>query len=286
MSFKQILRNFFLYFIPDKIYLKYHFYQSQGYKLNLNKPQTYNEKLQWIKLHDRNPIYTQMVDKYRVRKIIEEKIGNQYLIPLLGKWKKFSEINFDLLPQKSVLKTNHDSGGVWIIDKNQIDKKQLEKEINRHLKTNFYHTFREWPYKNVKPLIIAEKFIVDETAQDLKDYKFYCFNGKVKLLMRVSNRNIQAKETNMDYYDENMNNVKICWGKPYNEKPLPLPENINEMKALAETLSENIPAVRVDLYTDNTRIYFGEYTFFDGSGFEKIEPIEWDYKLGSYITIV
>ena len=287
-------KDFLSYFIPDKIIIKHKFYKRFGYKLNLKNPCTYNEKAQWQKLYDRNPLYTNMVDKYKARFIVEQKIGNNYLIPLLGHWNTFDEIDFDSLPQKFVLKTTHDSGGVWIIEKNNVDLNQIKKEVVKHLKKNFFWASREWPYKNVKPSIIAEKFMVDESGVDFKDYKFYCFNGKVKLLMIASDINTTEHVNNhksheytlMDYYDENLDNVKINWGFNFSENPGPLPSNINELKQIAEKLSEGINSVRVDLYTDLNNIYFGEFTFYDGAGFDKIEPIEWDYKLGSYITIV
>lgn len=285
-QFKSIIKDFIYRCIPDKFYLMNKFYKTFGYKINLKKPQTYNEKLQWIKLYDRNPIYTKMVDKYKVRKIVEERIGQEYLIPLLGVWEKFDNINFDLLPEKFVLKTNHDSGGVWIIEKNKMDYNLLRNEVNKHLKTNFYWKFREWPYKRVKPLVIAEKYITDETGKQLKDYKFYCFNGQVKLIMRASNRQSIDTPTQMDYFNENLETVKMTWGYPANDNPAPLPKNINELKTLASKLAEGINEVRVDLYTDTEKIYFGELTFFDGAGFDKIEPQEWDFKLGSYITII
>ncbi len=294
MSLLRKTKDFIKHFIPDKMFIKHKFYKRFGYKLDLKNPRTYNEKSQWQKLYDRNPVYSDMVDKYKARNIVEQKIGNNYLIPLLGHWNNFEEIDFDSLPQKFVLKTTHDSGGVWIIEKNNVDLTQIKKEVNKHLKENFFWASREWPYKNVKPSIIAEKFMVDETRVDFKDYKFYCFNGNVKLLMIASdihssehiNNHKSHDYTLMDYYDENLNNVKINWGFNYSENPGPLPSNINELKQIAEKLSEGINSVRVDLYTDLKNIYFGEFTFYDGAGFDKIEPQEWDYKLGSYITII
>jgi hypothetical protein len=281
--------------VPDSLYLKYKFKKELGYKLDLKHPVSYNEKCQWLKLHNRKKIYSDMVDKYKAKFYVEEKIGSQYVIPLLGHWEKFSDIDFNKLPEKFVLKTNHDSGGVWIINKNSANYEQIKKEAEEHLKHNFFWASREWPYKKVQPCLFAEKFMTDESGSDLKDYKFYCFDGKVKLLLRASdidngkehvNNHKSHDNTVYDFYDENYNSVKINWGFNNSEKPLPLPENISELKAIAEKLSQGIPSVRVDLFTNGNNIYFGEFTFFDGAGFDKIEPVEWDYKLGSYITIV
>ena len=175
--------------LSDKKFIEYRFLSEMGYKLNLKSPQTFNEKLQWLKLYDRNPEYTKMVDKYEVREYIKEKIGEEYLIPLIGVYDKFDDIDFDKLSNQFVIKCNHDSGGLIICkDKNRLDIETARKKINRSLKTNYYYSGREWPYKNVKPKILIEKYMEDSNKSDLIDYKLFCFNGIPKIVLVCSER--------------------------------------------------------------------------------------------------
>ena len=271
--------------MPDKEYLEKKFYVTMGYPLDLNNPQTFNEKLQWLKLYDRKPEYTMMVDKYKVREYIKEKLGEEYLIPLLGVWDKAEDIDFDKLPNQFVLKCNHNSGlGMYICkDKSKLTQKEIKvirKNLTKGLQQDYYLTGREWPYKNVPRKIIAEKYMEDETGQ-LRDYKFYCFNGEPKIIMINSDREIG--KTKADYFDMDFNWLDLKWGYEHADvKPLK-PINFEKMKELAVVLSKNIPELRVDFYEVNNKIYFGELTFFDGSGFDKIEPKEWDKKIGNWI---
>lgn len=271
--------------MPDKEYLEKKFYVTMGYPLDLNNPQTFNEKLQWLKLYDRKPEYTMMVDKYKVREYIKEKLGEEYLIPLLGVWDKAEDIDFDKLPNQFVLKCNHNSGlGMYICkDKSKLTQKEIKvirKNLTKGLQQDYYLTGREWPYKNVPRKIIAEKYMEDETGQ-LRDYKFYCFNGEPKIIMINSDREIG--KTKADYFDMDFNWLDLKWGYEHADvKPLK-PTNFEKMKELAVVLSKNIPELRMDFYEVNNKIYFGELTFFDGSGFDKIEPKEWDKKIGDWI---
>ena len=273
--------------LSDREYLEKKFYAMLGYSLDLSNPQTFNEKLQWLKLYDRKPEYTMMVDKYRVREYIKEKLGEEYLIPLLGVWDKAEDINFDKLPNRFVLKCNHNSGlGMYICkDKNKLTENQIKiirKNLAKGLQQDYYLTGREWPYKDVPRKIIAEKYMEDETGQ-LRDYKFYCFNGEPKIIMINSDREIG--KTKADYFDMDFNWLDLKWGYEHAlVKPLK-PINFEKMKELAVVLSKNIPELRVDFYEVNNKIYFGELTFFDGSGFDKIEPKEWDKKLGDWIKL-
>ena len=270
----------------DERYLKHLFKVRMGKKLDLKNPQTYNEKLQWLKLYDRKPEYTTMVDKYEVKKYVADKIGDEYIIPTLGVWDNFDDIDFEKLPNQFVLKCTHDSGGLVICkDKSKLDINAAKNKINKSLKQNYYYSGREWPYKNVKPRIIAEKYMVDEETNDLRDYKFFCFDGKAKMMYMASNRFNNDKETTMDYFDEDFNWLDINWGTKKSDIKPSKPNNFEEMISIAERLSKDIPEVRIDLYYCNKQIYFGEITFFDGSGFNTIKPIEWDYKLGSYIKL-
>lgn len=271
--------------MPDKEYLEKKFYVTMGYPLDLNNPQTFNEKLQWLKLYDRKPEYTMMVDKYKVREYIKEKLGEEYLIPLLGVWDKAEDIDFDKLPNQFVLKCNHNSGlGMYICkDKSKLTQKEIKvirKNLTKGLQQDYYLTGREWPYKNVSRKIIAEKYMEDETGQ-LRDYKFYCFNGEPKIIMINSDREIG--KTKADYFDMHFNWIDLKWGYEHALVKPSKPINFKKMKELAVVLSKNIPELRVDFYEVNNKIYFGELTFFDGSGFDKIEPKEWDKKIGDWI---
>lgn len=272
--------------MDDKKFIEKMFKATMDYPLNLENPKSFNEKLQWLKLYDRNPLYTKLVDKYKVREYISEKIGEDYLIPLLGVWDDPEEIDFDSLPNKFVLKCNHNSGlGMCICtDKSKIDIKKVKNELKSGLAQNYYLNGREWPYKNVSRKIICEKYMTDETGKNLRDYKFYCFDGKPKIVGIYQDRN-SDKETTGDFFDMNFEWVNLRFGMPNALNKPQKPQKFQEMIKIAEILSEGMPEVRVDLYISNNKIYFGELTFFDGGGFDKIEPLEWDYKLGSWIKL-
>lgn len=275
-----------LNWLPDKVFLDAAFRARFGRKLDLKNPKAFNEKLQWMKLYNRNPVYTMMVDKYLVRNYVREIIGEEYLIPLLGAWDDPDKIDFDKLPMQFVLKCNHNSGlGMCICkDKNKLDIAKVKNDLRKGLKQDYYLTGREWPYKNVPRKIIAEKYMVDESGYELKDYKYYCFDGKVRIVMINSDR-MSSLETKANYFDENYQPLDFVWGYENAKIPPAKPEKFEEMKSLAEKLSEGIPHVRIDFYQTPQGIFFGEMTFFDGSGFDAIEPIEWDYKIGSWINL-
>ena len=272
--------------INDEEYLKKIFKANMGYSLNLEDPKTFNEKLQWLKLYNRRPEYTMMVDKYKVREYISEKIGEEYLIPLIGLWDDPDDIDFDTLPNQFVLKCNHNSGlGMYICeDKKNIDVQKVKKELRKGLKQDYYLLGREWPYKDVPRKVVAEKYMTDETGTNLRDYKFYCFDGNAKVVGIYQDRNTE-KETTGDFFDMDFNWLDFTFNMPNAKVKPSKPNHFEKMKEIAEILSKGIPHVRVDLYLSNDRIYFGELTFFDGSGFDKIEPFEWDLKLGSWINL-
>ena len=271
--------------IPDKIYLKIKFYKIFKRKLDLSNPKTFNEKLQWLKLYDRKDIYTTMVDKYEVKKYVASIIGEEYIIPTINVYNKFDDIDFSKLPNQFVIKCTHDSGGVVIVkDKSKLEISSAKEKINKSLRHNFYYDGREWPYKNVKPRIIVEKYMIDESGYELKDYKFFCFDGKVKLMFIATDRNANT-ETCFDFYDEKFHHLPFTNGHPNSKKSIKKPKNFDEMKKLAEILSKNIPQIRVDFYNINGKIYFGELTFYHWSGFMPFKPEEWDYKLGEMINI-
>ncbi len=273
--------------IPDKLYLQILFRADVGRKLNLDNPQTFNEKLQWLKLYDRKPIYTTMVDKYEAKKYVADIIGEEYIIPTLGVWEKFEDIDFDVLPNQFVLKCTHDSGGLVICrDKSKFDIEAARKKMNKSLKRNFYYSFREWPYKNIKPRIIAEKYMVDESGYDLKDYKFFCFNGVPKIMFIESERAKGREGHTVDFFTENFEHIDLTVdGYPNSKNIFSKPENFEQMKFFASVLSQNIAQLRVDFYNINNHIYFGELTFYHGSGMAHFEPLIWNKFLGDMITL-
>lgn len=272
--------------LPDMPYLKLVYRAEMQKKLNLNEPKTFNEKLQWLKLYDRNPIYTKYVDKYEVRSYIAETIGEEYLIPLIGEvYDNVDEIDWDMLPSAFVIKCTHGSStNIVCRDKSKLNINETKKRLREWLNKNWYSFGREWPYKNIKPRIICEKYMVDESGIELKDYKFFCFNGKVKFFKVDFNR---FSDHRANYYD--LNKKLLYFGEvkcpPDYQRKLELPSNIYDMVILAEQLSRGKPFLRVDFYNISGRIYFGEITFFPASGFGKLEPDEWDYKLGSWIEL-
>lgn len=268
--------------MSDEEYLKKKYEYSIGESLSLDNPQTFNEKLQWLKLYDRKEIYTSMVDKYEVKEYVANRIGEEYIVPTYGIWESFDEINFNELPESFVLKCTHDSGGLIICrEKNKLDVSAARKKIERCLKTNYFWLGREWPYKNVKPRILAEKYLGD-SVNPINDYKIYAFNGSAKFMMINQDRGIHTKA---DYYDRNFKELDFTWGYDHSVIRPQKPVNFELMFELADSLSNGLPEIRVDFYEIAGKVYFGELTFFDGSGFDPIIPKEWDVKLGEYIEI-
>lgn len=271
--------------IPDRIMLKYSYYKRFKKNLDLKNPKTFNEKLQWLKLYDRKDIYTTMVDKYEVKKYVADIIGEDYIIPTIGIYEKWEDIDFNKLPEQFVIKCTHDSGGLVIVkDKKQFDKKSAEEKIKKCLKNNFFYAGREWPYKNVKPRILIEEYLEDEVDKELRDYKFFCFNGIPQMLFIATNRQ-GNEETCFDFFDMDFNNLGIINGHPNASVSPHKPYNYEKMKELASMLSKDIPHVRVDFYEVNNRVLFGELTFYHWSGFVPFEPNEWDLKMGEMIDL-
>ncbi len=270
----------------DEFYLKMKWKMYMDYPLNLNNPQTFNEKLQWQKLYDRKPEYTKMVDKYEVKEYVASVIGDKHIIPTLGVYDSVEDIDFDTLPNQFVLKCTHDSGGIVICkDKTKLDKDAAKKKLERGLRMNFYYQNREWPYKDVKPRIIAEQYMVDESGYELKDYKWFCFNGEPKALFIATDRGDAKEETKFDFYDIDFNHLPFTNGHPNAIKTIEKPAGFDKMKELASKLSKGLMQVRIDFYDINGKVYFGEITFFHWSGMKPFVPREWDYKFGSYIKL-
>ncbi|HAE60998.1 MAG TPA: glycosyl transferase [Eubacteriaceae bacterium] len=275
-------RGFFKW-MNDEMYLKIAYWCKMDKRLDLKHPTTYNEKLQWLKLNDRKPKYTDFVDKYEVRSFVKDKIGGEYLIPLLGIWDNVNEIDFDKLPKQFVLKCTHDSGSLVICtDKDKLDFSKAKKKLLKSLKHNYYWGQREWIYKDIKPRIIAEQFMVDESKKELKDYKFFCFNGEVKAMFIATDRGV---DTRFDFFDLEFNHMPFMQHYPNANKQIKKPNGFEEMIGLAKVLSKDIPHVRVDFYDVNGKVYFGEMTFFHFSGWEKFEPENYDQIFGEWLKI-
>jgi len=272
--------------MSDEAFIKKSYEVQTGNKLDLEHPVTFNEKLQWLKLHDRKEIYHTMVDKYAARKYVADKIGDEYLIPLLGVWDSFDEIDFDALPDEFVLKPTHTSGDYFICtDKSKIDKAALRSEVSSWLKKDYYMSHREWVYKDVKPRLIAEKFMRDFSGDGLVDYKIFCFSGEPKLLYIFYGRGDESK-TGVSYYDMDFKLMPIertDFGLVKDE--VKTPENFGKMKELAETLSQGHSFLRVDLYNVDGKIYFSELTFYPTSGFSLFKTREMDKLIGDMLTL-
>ncbi|MBQ9071357.1 MAG: glycosyl transferase [Clostridia bacterium] len=271
--------------MDDEKYLKKMYKGIMGKKLDLENPKTFNEKLQWLKLHDRNPEYTKLVDKYAVREYIASTIGEEYLIPLLGVWDSADDIDFDALPNQFVLKCNHNSGlGMCICkDKSTLDIEKTRNELRKGLAQDYYLTNREWPYKNVKRKIIAEKYMVDESGVELKDYKIFCFNGHAEYVEVDFNRHIEHQ---LNPYDFDWNPLNFCDTSKNNYSAnITKPTKLKDMRIIAEKLSKAATFMRVDFYSINDDIYVGELTLFPGAGFIQFEPRSVDLKYGQLLDL-
>lgn len=283
----RILPDSVKHMLSDELYLKIEFPAHVGYRLNLENPKTYNEKLNWLKLYDRNNRYASMVDKVLAKEYVASIIGEEYIVPNLGIWDQFDDIDFNCLPNSFVLKTTHDSGGVVICrDKKTFDYKAAKDKITRYLKRDFFYICREWPYKDLKHRVLAEEYLENDCTtlrnMPLMDYKVYTFNGVAKLAMINTGRGV---DTRADYFDKEYNWLDFKWGYEHAENIPPKPTHYEEMFNLAEKLAEGTSELRVDFYESNGRVYFGEMTFFDGGGFDPIEPFDWDIKMGSWIVL-
>ena len=288
MTFKRIVvgivKRLFIW-LPDRLYLQLIYLLEMGHFLNLRDPKTFNQKLQWLKLYNRKPEYTIMVDKYEAKKYVAEIIGEEYIIPTLGVWNSFDEIDFDNLPNQFVLKCTHDSGGLVICkDKSKLDKKAIKKKIEKSLKRNFYRYGREWPYKNVPRRIIAEKYMTNGN-NELEDYKVHNFNGTPKVIL-VCRERFKNSPLIEDFYSDKWEILDIRRpGHPNSPEPMNCPDNLEKMLMLSRELSKDIPFLRTDFYTIENRIYFGELTFFPAAGITSFEPEKWDLIWGDWLKL-
>lgn len=274
-----------LHWLSDKSFLRLNYWLIFGRKINLDAPQSFSEKLQWLKLYDRRPEYVTMVDKIAVKEFVAKRIGPEYIIPTLGVWDRPDDIDWETLPDQFVLKWNHDSGSIVICkDKHTFNKEEAIKKLRYGEKVNGFWYGREWPYKNVKPQILAEKYMEDESGE-LKDYKWFCFDGNAKCLFIASDRQKKNVDTKFDFYDTNFVHLPFTNGHPNSNEEIVKPKSFGQMKELAEQLSLGYPHVRVDFYDINGHLYFGEFTFYHWSGLMPFEPEEWDYTFGSWLNL-
>lgn len=287
---KWVLEKYKMYFtiegkytciLPDKMYLKKVYKVRTGKKLNLKNPKTFTEKSNWLKLYDRNPLYTIMADKYKAREYIAEKVGEEYLVPLLGVWDSPDEIDFDALPDQFVLKCNHDNGVIICKDKSQLDIEAVKQNLSNRLKRDYYKKLREWPYKNIPRKIICEKYMVNTNGEKVLDYKLFCFGGNVKLVEVNSERFTDSPKE--DHYNADWEHVNVT-GKPMAGDVFEKPAYYKELNKIAQVLAKDMPFVRVDFnYWDN-KIYIGEMTFFYGGAVQLFkEP--WETRLGEWIEL-
>ena len=282
----SILRRISWMFPNDALYLRMLYLSEMHRVLHLNNPVTFNEKLQWLKLNDRKAEYTTMVDKYAVKEFVSKIIGKEYIIPTLGVWEHFDEIDFDLLPDKFVLKTTHGGGGMAVVvcaDKAKFDKAKAKEKLEKSLKDDIYSNFREFPYKNVKKRIIVEKFMCNSDGTSLQDYKVHNFNGAPRLVLVCSNR-FSGGAMGETFFDENWN--KLDLRRPGHPNPyIKKPELFDKVLELSRILSKNIPFVRTDFYIIDGKVYFSEITFYPASGMTPFVPEKYDYMFGSWLAI-
>ena len=276
--------RYMLRYLPDEPYIQLNYFLRFHRRANLDNPVTFNEKLNWMKLHDHNPLYTKMVDKYEMKNYVSDIIGGGYTIPTLGLWEDAEEINFDVLPSQFVLKCTHDSEGVIIVkDKSKLDFDETRRKLKKLLNQNFYYIGREWPYKEVKPRIIAEQYMEDKRFHELRDYKFFCFNGEPKVMFIASGR--EANSMTCDFYDMEFNHLDITRKYPHVDRPQKKPDTFMKMIELSKKLSQGFPHIRVDLYEVEGKIYVGEFTFYTSSGFVPFKPSKWDRIMGEWIDL-
>lgn len=271
--------------IPDKVLIPVLYRAATGTRLNLKNPVTFNEKIQWMKLYDHNPLYQIVVDKYAVRRYVADTLegGEAYLVPLLGKWDSPGDIEWDSLPEQFVLKCNHDSGSVVICtDKNSFDRKRAEKKLWSHFRQNYYYVSREWAYKEVKRCVICEKYLVDDEVRELRDYKFLCFGGAVKMIQVDFGRHTVHTE---NLYTPDWELLDFTIKYPNNPAVIRKPDNLDNMLTVATELSQGFPQVRVDLYSVNGKIYFGEMTLYFGGGISKFSQEKYAVQMGNWIDL-
>lgn len=276
-----VLQEYFAKRLPDDTYIRYIYRLRNGKKLHLDNPVTFNEKMTWLKIYDRNPLYPTLADKYEVKKYVADIIGKQYVVDNYGVYDSWDDIDFSKLPNQFVMKGTHDSGGAFVCrDKNSFNYEAVRKKLTKNLKTNCFYKSREWPYKNIKPRIIIDKFLDDHTGKQLRDYKFWCFNGKPSFMYCT----IKGENVYENFYDMNFQPVMIDHGFPRHKPEFEKPAEFEEMKQLAKQLSQGFPFIRIDFFDVEGKVYFGEFTFYDWGATQPFYN-GWDEKLGELLRI-
>ncbi len=271
------------YVLPDRLYVFLNYVRNTHSIPNLKHPKTFNEKLQYLKLYNREPRYTAMADKLLMREFVESKVGPGFTVPVLGKWKRFEDIDFDSLPDQFVLKCNHDSGGLCICrSKADFDIEKARARVNRSLKTNYYLQNREWVYKDIEPTVFAEKYIQEGPEDVLWDYKFFCFNGTPKVMYKCKDA---AKKREQAFFDMDRNFLDLEMEDPRPSIAPELPPCFEEMKEVATKLSQGVPFLRVDFFFVDGHFYVGELTFFHCGGYSPTKPEHWAVDMGSWIEL-
>ena len=283
-AYKILTKIGLLNLVSDELYVKAKYRFIMGHPMNDKNPQSYTEKINWLKLHDHNPVYTSLVDKWEVTQFVRDRIGDEYIIPKYAIWDTIEQIDLSILPEQFVLKCTNDSGGIVICkDKSQFKLENYKSILERSLHTNYYWLDREWPYKNVKPRILAEQYVEDRESDGLPDYKFFCFDGKPQFMFVATGR--ASGNTCFDFFDMNYEWLPVKQHYPNAKIKPQKPSGFDEMKSLAEILSFGFKHVRVDFFQANGRVYFGEMTFCHFGGYERFQPESFDYEFGKYLNI-
>jgi len=279
-----ICRDPFGRLLPDKEFLKCKYYMYFGKKLDLDNPKSFNEKMQWLKLYHRKPVFTKMADKIDAKEYIAKTIGPEYVVPLINKWDRFDEIDFDTLPNQFVLKTTHGCGGMVVCkNKASFDFHRAKQILTKTFNDNYYFQGREWPYKNIKPRILAEEFLQNKNDDVLNVFKIFNCSGNPTVIQVIQND--KTPEETIDYFDTEWNKLDLYQTFPNSDSPVEKPETLQEMLILARKLSAGFPFLRTDFYEVNGKVFFSEFTFYSDDGFAPFHPEEWDRKLGELIDL-
>lgn len=273
----------FLSNLNDKAYCSIVMFSRTGIWPNYKHPKRFNEKMQWLKIYYRRPDLTKLVDKCESRNIVAGLVGNEYIIPIIGRWDSAEKINLDDLPDQFVLKCNHDGGVIVCRDKVHFNLEDAKLKLSARMKVNYYDHAREWPYKNITPCIFAEPFVKDGDRENLPVYKFLCFSGEPKIIQTIQNDKTPFET--IDYFDLNWELLKMNQNYRNSEHPLERPVLLSEMISVARTLCKGYPFIRIDLYQANEKVLFSEFTLFSDAGFEAFHPDDWDIKLGNWIKL-
>ena len=271
--------------VPDEIHLKLMYRAAIGSWPDMKCPRAFNEKLQWLKLHDRNPLYTTLADKFRVKRWVAERIGSEHVAKTYDTWERAEDIDISGLPERFVLKTNHDCGGIVICrDRDTFDVDKAKKALDKHLKSNYYWRKREWPYKDIRPLVFAEEYLESGGGVGINDYKLFRFsNGRIITLL-MTDRFTDTGPTKT-FFNEVWTPLDLTEGGHPTRHNAPAPRKFEEMKRLADIIGREFPFVRIDFYEVSDRLLFGEVTLYPNAGFEHFDPPEWDDRLGSWIDL-